>query len=74
MWRRHKGAGRSGRKRRKRERRKTKSMYNVVVNTIGMEPGATLAYDPGLEHHHSIMSTIGGNGGRLYIERVIYKG
>ena len=38
---------------------------NVEKLTLGTEPNAPLAYDPGLEHHHLIMSTLGYPGGRL---------
>ena len=66
--------GGGGRKRRRRERRKTKAMDTVVVNTTVMEPDAPLANDPGSEHHCPLTSMLGGNGGQVYIERVIYKG
>ena len=32
---------------------------NVSNLTLGTEPNAPLAYAPGLEHHHPIMSTLG---------------
>ena len=32
---------------------------------LGTDTNAPLAYAPGLEHHHLIMSTIGYPGGRL---------
>ena len=38
---------------------------NLVVNTIGMEPNATLASDTGSEHHHTTMNKPGGQGGQL---------
>ena len=36
---------------------------NVANITLGTEPNATLAYAPGLEHHHPIVSTLGEPGG-----------
>ena len=42
---------------------------NVANLTLGTEPNALLAYAPGLEHHHPIMSTIGNPGVRLLTER-----
>ena len=43
---------------------------DTVTNLIlGTEPNYPLAYDPGLELHHPIMSMIGGHGGRLERER-----
>ena len=42
---------------------------NVSNLTLGTEPNAPLAYAPGLEHHHPIMSTLGDPGGRLERER-----
>ena len=44
------------------------SVANVILVT---EPNDLLAYDPGLELHHPIMTTLGGNEGRL--EREIFK-
>ena len=32
---------------------------NIVNVTLGTETNALLAYDPGLEHHHPNMSTLG---------------
>ena len=40
--------------------------YTVANLILGTEPNYTLAYAPGLELHHPIVSIIGGNGGRLY--------
>ena len=37
----------------------------VAFNTIGKYPSDTLAYYPGLEHHHSTTSTLGVQRGRL---------
>ena len=34
-----------------------------------MEPSNTLAYAPGLEHHHLTMNMLGGHGCRLERER-----
>ena len=45
---------------------------NVSKTTLGTEPNAPLAYDPGLEHHYPITITIGDPGGQLYIERERY--
>ena len=45
---------------------------NVAQVTLGTEPNAPLAYDPGLEHHHPIMSTLREPGGQLEIERERY--
>ena len=43
----------------------------IVANVIlGTEPNAPLAYTPGLELHHPIMSILGCHGGRLERERV----
>ena len=42
---------------------------NVANLTVGTEPNAPLAYAPGLEHHHPIISTLGEPGGRLERER-----
>ena len=39
------------------------------LNTLRMEPSATLAYAQGSEHHHPTVSMIGGHGGQL--ERMI---
>ena len=36
-----------------------------TLTTIGMDTNATLAYGPGMEHHHPIMSTLGGWGDPL---------
>ena len=36
--------------------------------TIDMDPTSPLDYVPDTEHHHSIISTVGGHGGRLEIE------
>ena len=35
--------------------------------TLGTEPNAPLAYAPGLELHHPIMSTLGAHGVQLEI-------
>ena len=35
---------------------------NVANLTLGTEPDDPLAYAPGLEHHHPIMSTLGETG------------
>ena len=43
----------------------------VANGILGTEPNDTLAYDPGLELHHPIMSMIGGHRGRLDRERVL---
>ena len=43
---------------------------NVENVTLGKEPNYTLAYDLGLEHHHTIMSTLGET--RVRLEREIY--
>ena len=43
---------------------------NVAQVTLGTDPNDPLAYAPGLEHHHPIMSMIGDPGGKL--ERDIY--
>ena len=40
---------------------------NVI---LGMEPNAPLAYAPGLEMHHPIMSILGG--GRCQLEREVF--
>ena len=40
---------------------------NVANITLGTEHNASLAYAPGLEPHHPIMSTLGAHGGQLYI-------
>ena len=40
----------------------------VTNITLGMDPNAPLAYAPGLELHHPIMSNLGGHRGQLYIE------
>ena len=40
---------------------------NEAKLTLGMDPNDPLAYAPGLEHHHPIMSMLGEPGGRLYI-------
>ena len=37
--------------------------------TLGTDTNAPLAYNTGLEHHHTIMSTIGDPRGRLERER-----
>ena len=42
---------------------------NVANLILGTEPNTSLVYDPGLELHHPIMSTLDGHGGRIYIER-----
>ena len=42
---------------------------NVASLTLGMEPNDPLAYAPGLELHHPIISTLGDTGGRLERER-----
>ena len=42
---------------------------NTAHITLGTDPNAPLAYDSGLELHHPIMSTLGGNGGQLERER-----
>ena len=42
---------------------------NISHIILGEEPNALLAYAPGLEHHHPIMSTIGVHRGRLERER-----
>ena len=39
---------------------------NVAKLTLGMEPNNSLAYAPGLEHHHPIMIMFGDPGGWLY--------
>ena len=39
------------------------------LTTIGTETNATPDYALGKEHHCPAMSTLGGNGGRLEIER-----
>ena len=36
-----------------------------TLNTIGTESNAPIAYDTGTEHHHSITSTLGRDGGCL---------
>ena len=38
------------------------------LNTLRMEPSATLAYAQGSEHHHPTVSMLGGHGGQLEIE------
>ena len=43
----------------------------VTNVTLGTEPNDPLAYDPGLEIHHLIMSNLGGGGGQLERERDI---
>ena len=45
-----------------------------MVNTIGTEPNAPLTYALGSEHHHPIMSKLGGHGGRLERERYTMDG
>ena len=55
--------------RRWRERFNTKARYTVAVITIVTEPNAPLTYAPGSEHHHLIMSKLGGHGGRLERDR-----
>ena len=47
--------------------------YCRVFNTLGTEPSDPLAYGPGSEHHRPIMSIIGGHGGRLEIDRGVFK-
>ena len=42
---------------------------NVASLTLGTNTNALLDYDPGLEHHHPILITLGDPGGRLYRER-----
>ena len=42
---------------------------NLAHVTIGTEPNAPLDYDPGLEHHHPIISNIGEHICRLDRER-----
>ena len=34
------------------------------LNTLGKEPSAPLASDPGSEPHHPTMDMLGGHGGR----------
>ena len=38
--------------------------YTVANVILGTEPDVPLAYAPGLELHHLIMSILGGHGGR----------
>ena len=38
------------------------TVANVILGTESNDP---LAYDPGLELHHLIMSVLGGSGGQL---------
>ena len=45
---------------------------NVANVTLGTETNDCLAYDPGLERHRPIMSTLGEHGGRLEKEREKY--
>ena len=46
--------------------------YTAANVILGMEPNDPLAYAPGLEFHHQIMSMLGGNGGWLEIYIYIY--
>ena len=39
---------------------------NIENLTLGKEPNSPLDYDPLLEHHHPIISTLGQLEGRLY--------
>ena len=42
---------------------------NIANIILGTEPNTPIAYDPGLEHHHLIMSMLGDPRGRLERER-----
>ena len=43
---------------------------NIAIITLGTEPTDPLSYDPLLEHHQPIISTLGYPRGRLERERV----
>ena len=46
---------------------------NIEKITLGTEPNDPLTYDPGLEPHHPVMSTLGAHECQLEIKREIYQ-